>query len=185
MKRKLLLVGTALSLAEKPIKSYFIPQLKKSRPPYTFLLYIMAAVLLLSCNDAVGNGLFSADDPKATSDLIIIPRRTIYSNNEVFDKNEDLSVRVTSDGEVIQIPLDQVQITIQIDNNPDSQWEVEETYHFTVEEIYRVTAWFRDMNNYYTILVGTTSSGTNTPPSTGSGGQSGTGNTGGVGWTWN
>jgi hypothetical protein len=156
MKRKLLLVRTALPLAEKPMKS--IPPVKKPRPPYTFLLYIAAAVLLLSCNDnSLGSGLFSADDPTATSGLILLPRYTIYKSSGVFYR-DDLSVHITSDGEVIQVPLNQVQITIKSDKVQPV--EVTNSYPFSgVEDIYTITAQFRGISNHYTVLVGVLTEG--------------------------
>jgi hypothetical protein len=180
MKRKLLLVRTALPLAEKPMNS--ISPVKK--PRYTFLLYIAAAVLLLSCNDSLGStlgsGLFSSDDPTATSGLILLPRYTIYKSNGVFYR-DDLSVHVTSDGEVIQVPLNQVQITIESDKVQPV--EVTSTYPFSgVDDIYTITAQFRGMSNKYTVLVGVLTEGSSSNPGNPSDNPNGEG--GGIGIVW-
>jgi hypothetical protein len=123
-----------------------------------------AAVLVFSCDNFLESGeggIFSTDNPAAATPLLLFPRRTVYRVNGVFRKSEDLSVCVISEGFLLKIPLDQVEITIRGSSESEAaaDQQVAESYLFPKTDIYTITAQFKGMKDSYAVMVGDLSGG--------------------------
>jgi hypothetical protein len=145
------------------------PRLKNRRRARQFLAFhfsiAAAAVLVFSCDNFLesgGGGVFSTDSPPAAaSALLLIPRRTAYKVNDVFRKSEDLSVCVLSEGSLLQVSLDQVEITLRGSSEAAADQQVAESYLFPKTDIYTITAQFKGMTDSYAVMVGDLSVGGN------------------------
>ena len=84
---------------------------------YTLVItLVLAALGVLSCEKASGDGMFNYSVPQSESDissLIPVPIRREYFVNSEFKKAEDLSViAVYPNGETEPVPVDKIDISI-------------------------------------------------------------------------
>ncbi|MDR0411189.1 MAG: hypothetical protein LBH75_04360 [Treponema sp.] len=151
-------------------------QIKKIRRLHSSLLCAAVAILLFSCDNSLGGGLFSTDEPMPVNALLLFPRRTVYETNGVFHKSEDLSVCLASEGALFQIPIDQVHITIE--SEEVAAESIGNSYLFPAPAVYTVTVQFKGMSDNYMVMVGGSSIGNG---SNGNGNGNGNGKGGGPG----
>jgi len=141
------------------------------KTPFRFFIIIMAAAVFVGCGGPFslsGDGIMSVTDNVRGDSIIPVPSRWEYNLNDVFNKEQDLSVYLNhTGGTLTRVPIGQV--TVAVAGEP-----VDSTYLFKSGGEKDITINYADMSTYYTVKV-------NDPYGLGGDGDGGSGDGGGSG----
>jgi hypothetical protein len=119
---------------------------------YRFLIIAITVFTTAGCADPIGNigGSGSADS------LLTVPNRVSYELNELFLRNSDLQVFISSQGVVQPIPIDQVEIGIAEDPDYPDELEfipLDENYALNNQGRKLIIVEYNDLSARYSIEV--------------------------------